>query len=44
VGGGPLLKASWMTSRGVFSSASLFPLFSKTLNYFIMTKTMVCNK
>jgi hypothetical protein len=27
VGGGRLLKASWRASRGVFASASLFPLF-----------------
>jgi hypothetical protein len=43
VGGGRLLKASWMASRGVFASVSLFPLLSKTLNYLIMAKTMVCN-
>jgi hypothetical protein len=43
VGGGRLLKESWMASRGVFASVSLFSLLSKTLNYFIMAKTMVCN-
>jgi hypothetical protein len=43
VGGGRLLKASWMASRGDFAAASYFPLLFKTLNYFVMTKTMVCN-
>jgi hypothetical protein len=43
VDGGRLLKASWMASRGVFASVSLFPLLSKTLNYFVMEKTKVCN-
>jgi hypothetical protein len=43
VGGGRLLQASWMALRGVFASISLFPLLSKTLNYLVMEKTMVCN-
>jgi hypothetical protein len=43
VGGGRLLKPSWMASHGVSASVSLFPLFTKTLNYFIMAKTMVSN-
>jgi hypothetical protein len=45
MGGGRLLKASWMASRGVFASASLFPLLFKTLNYFIVIKLwFVMNK
>jgi hypothetical protein len=43
VGGGRLLKASWMASRGVSAYVSLFPLLSNTLNYFVMTKTIVFN-
>jgi hypothetical protein len=43
VGGGQLLRASWMASRGVFASVSLNSAVFKTLNYFVMAETMVCN-
>jgi hypothetical protein len=43
VGGGRRLKASWMASRGVSASVSLNSAIFKTLNYFLMAKTVVCN-
>jgi hypothetical protein len=34
VGGGRLLKVSWMASRGVFASVSLFPLLFENSELF----------